>query len=41
MEQIGLFAMIGAMAIMLVFGVMAGQYESFKIPSSTCSPYPS
>jgi HAE1 family hydrophobic/amphiphilic exporter-1 len=32
MEQIGLFAMIGAMAIMLVFGVMAGQYESFKDP---------
>ena len=32
MKQIGLFALIGSMAIMLVFGVMAGQYESFKDP---------
>ncbi len=32
LEQIGLFALIGGMAIMLVFGVMAGQYESFRDP---------
>ncbi len=32
MEQIGIFVLIGTMAVMLVFGVMAGQYESFKDP---------
>lgn len=31
-EQLGLFGLIGSMAILLVFGVMAGQYESFKDP---------
>ncbi len=31
-EQSSVFALIGIMAIMLVFGVMAGTYESFKAP---------